>query len=142
MENKNSSSSRFSFTQTSPNIINNARLREPQRMAAAALDEHFDQSNDPALVQIPVGCGKTGLISLLPFTLGYERVLVVTPNLTIREALFDAVDSGNKNCFWRNMRVVPATPSGPFAAKLDGSDVNINDCIESCLLYTSPSPRD
>ena len=87
MENKNSSSSRFSFTQTSPNIINNARLREPQRMAAAALDEHFDQSNDPALVQIPVGCGKTGLISLLPFTLGYEQVLVVTPNLTIREAL-------------------------------------------------------
>ena len=37
-----------------------------------------------AVVQIPVGCGKTGIIATLPVGISNGRVLVITPNLTIR----------------------------------------------------------
>ena len=127
----------FSFRGIEPRIINNPMLREPQRHACEAIAEHFAQSLSPALVQIPVGCGKTGLISLLPFVLGHGRTLVVAPNLTIRDALFDAVDSASRDCFWRNMRVAPASPSGPFAAKIDGADVNLSDFEESHFVITN-----
>jgi superfamily II DNA or RNA helicase len=61
-------------------------------MAYRAVQEHFAESNEPALLQVPVGCGKTGLISILPFGIAQSRVLIVAPNLTIRDALFEAVD--------------------------------------------------
>lgn len=137
METPHQDQQAFSFLQCQPHITSNPRLREPQRQACAAIAEHFGESLEPAIVQIPVGCGKTGLISLLPFALGLKRVLIVAPNLTIREALFDAVDSASKDCFWRNMRISPARPHGPFAAKLDGTDVNLSDCEESHFVVTN-----
>ena len=49
------------------NIEANDRLREPQSQAHRAVREHFDQASEPAIIQIPVGCGKTGIIATLPF---------------------------------------------------------------------------
>ena len=137
MEKALSNNYSFSFLKCNPRIASNPLLREPQRFACEAIAEHFGRTSEPALVQIPVGCGKTGLISLLPFALGYRRALIVAPNLTIREALFDAVDSASPNCFWRNMRIAPAKPYGPFAAKLDGTDVNLSDMTESQFVVTN-----
>jgi superfamily II DNA or RNA helicase len=36
---------------------------------------------------LPVGCGKSGLILIIPFGLKSNRVLVVAPNRAIREEL-------------------------------------------------------
>src|SRR5688500_8981398 len=47
-------------------IETNQRLREPQREAHKAVREHFEQSQSSAIIQIPVGCGKTGIIATLP----------------------------------------------------------------------------
>ncbi len=55
------------FLTATPHIVENRRLREPQQQAYTALRKHFSQSNEPALVQMPVGCGKSGLMALLPF---------------------------------------------------------------------------
>src|SRR5689334_833578 len=55
------------FQTANANIEANDLLREPQREAHRAVREHFDESDDPAIIQIPVGCGKTGIISTLPF---------------------------------------------------------------------------
>jgi len=119
------------------NIAHNRLLREPQREGYEAVAAHFRESREPAVVQIPVGCGKTGLMAILPFGLARGRVLIVAPNVTIRETLFDAVDSASDNCFWRKMRAAPVTVEGPFAAKIDGADATLADCAESHFVVTN-----
>src|ERR1700754_1472263 len=47
------------FQMANANIEANDLLREPQRDAHRAVREHFDSGNTPAILQIPVGCGKT-----------------------------------------------------------------------------------
>ena len=125
------------FNCLTPFVATNGRLREPQRDAYQAVRNHFACTNAPALVQIPVGCGKTGLLSILPFGIATGRVLLVAPNVTIRENVFRAVDSASKHCFWRIMGVAPLTPSGPFAAHIDGPDTNLADLCESHFVVSN-----
>jgi DNA repair protein RadD len=68
----------------------------PQREAHRAVREHFAESGDPAIIVIPAGCGKTGIIATLPFGVAQGRVLVITPNLTIREGVTDALDIASR----------------------------------------------
>lgn len=125
------------FAVAEADIEANERLREPQREAHRAVREHFESSRAPAIVQIPVGCGKTGIIATLPFGCVRGRVLVVTPNLTIRKGVSAALDIASAECFWAKTRVLSAFTEGPFAAVLDGLDANINDCIESHFVVTN-----
>lgn len=119
------------------NIESNDLLREPQREAHRAVREHFASSNEPAIIQIPVGCGKTGIISTLPFGVASGRVLVIAPNLTIRKGIFDALDITNRECFWTKTRVLSDFSDGPYVAVLDGADANLHDCIESHFVVTN-----
>lgn len=119
------------------NIEANDLLREPQRQAHRAVREHFSETSDPVIVQIPVGCGKTGIIATLPFGIASGRVLVIAPNLTIRKGIADALDIANRECFWTKTRVLADFSDGPFAAILDGVDANIHDCIESHFVVTN-----
>ncbi len=41
----------------------------------------------------PVGCGKSGVAAILPFGIGEGRVLVIAPNLAIKEELFKPLTS-------------------------------------------------
>ncbi len=125
------------FQQEPPHIAKNPRLREPQRQAHDAVRKHFRDSRQPAIIQIPVGCGKTGLMSMLPFGICQGRVLVVAPNVTIREAIFRDLDSASRHCFWRQYGVAPVSPLGPFAAKIDGPDATVTDCVESHFVVTN-----
>ena len=65
-------------------ISGNGRLRTPQIQGHEAAREYFAGAGHRAVEQIPVGCGKTGLISILPFRVARGRVLVIAPNLTIK----------------------------------------------------------
>lgn len=112
-------------------IEGNDRLREPQREAHRAVRNHFAVDSDHAIVQIPVGCGKTGVIATLPFGIAKGRVLVITPNLMIRSGVADALDITNHKNFWRKTNVLRDFSSGPYRAVLDGIDANIHDCNES-----------
>ena len=124
-------SSNHLFEAIFPNVINNRQLREPQIEAWLAAKRHFSESNEPALIQMPVGCGKSGLISILPFGIAKRRALIVAPNLTIRDALFAAVDCGGTDCFFRKHNVAAMRVDGPFAAIIDGKNANLADCQES-----------
>ena len=75
------------FRQEPINIQKNDRLRRPQREAFDAAVAHFQKSREHAIIQLPVGCGKTGAISILPFGIAEGRMLVVAPNLEIRDNL-------------------------------------------------------
>jgi excisionase family DNA binding protein len=126
------------FFQTAQfNIEENQRLREPQRQAHKAIREHFAKSGEQAILQIPVGCGKTGVIATLPFGIANGRVLVITPNLTIRQVVSEALDISSAQCFWNKTRVLDTVSSGPFAAVLDGPSANIHDCAESHFVVTN-----
>lgn len=125
------------FQSTSYNIEENQRLREPQREAHTAIREHFSKGSTHAILQIPVGCGKTGIIATLPFGISNGRVLVIAPNLTIRKGISEALDIASPKCFWSKTRVLENVMNGPFAAVLDGPTANIHDCTDSHFVVTN-----
>lgn len=112
-------------------ILSNELLREPQRNGYSALAKFWQARRDPALVQLPVGCGKSGLMAILPFGNARQRVLLVAPNVTIRTALARAVDPTHEDCFWKRVGVPYHPRRGPFCAVIDGRDVRPGDCDHS-----------
>lgn len=125
------------FQTANANVEANNLLREPQREAHRHTREHFEGSTDPAIIQLPVGCGKTGVIATLPFGIASGRVLVITPNLTIRKGVMDALDVTNRECFWTKARVLSDFSAGPWTAVLDGPRANVHDAIESNFVVTN-----
>lgn len=125
------------FLSAPADVEGNAQLREPQREAHRAVREHFARDDEHVIVQIPVGCGKTGVIATLPFGLAKGRVLVITPNLTIRKGVAEALDISNPRNFWRRTGVLRDYSVGPYRAVLDGVDANLHDCNESHFVVTN-----
>lgn len=109
-------------------IENNRALRDPQREGYLKTQDYFAEGKNKAILQIPVGCGKTGLAALLPLGIARGRVLVVAPNLTIKDGLYEAMDITNRpKCFWRKAAVLADAQmvSGPFACTLDTGNVSV-----------------
>lgn len=129
------------FMQTPLNIEGNSLVRDPQVEAYEAAQDFFShENNKKAIIQLPVGCGKSGLISLLPFGISKGRVLVIAPNVTIRQGLQKSLDlSDRRNCFWTKCRLIDSELllAGPFLAVLDGKDANLHDCQKSHIVLTN-----
>ena len=110
------------------NIGENAFLREPQHDGYLRTYEFFRAGKNKAILQIPVGCGKTGLAALLPLGLAEGRVVVIAPNLTIKNGLYDAMDITNRQkCFWRKTGVLNRDQmvSGPLACTLESGNISV-----------------
>ncbi len=118
-------------------ISSNDLLREPQREAHNAVRLHFGNESGHVVIVIPVGCGKTGVMAILPFGIAGGRVLIITPNTTIRRGVFNALDIANPKCFWKRAKVLADLSHGPFAALLDGPAANIDDCLRSDFVITN-----
>ena len=128
------------FVTVDASIEGNLDLRDPQQEGHARAYDFFSHGGRKALVQIPVGSGKTGLIALLPFGIARGRVLVIAPNLTIRDELKKNLDVTNRrSCFWARCNVLSSEvmSAGPFVAVLDGKDANIHDCDRSHIVLTN-----
>lgn len=125
------------FQTLTADIEANPKIREPQKGAHRAVRTHFASSNEPVILQIPVGCGKTGVIATLPFGISNGRTLVVAPNLTIRAGVADALDISNPANFWRRTGAIHDFSAGPFRAVLDGKDANLHDCNASHFVVTN-----
>ena len=116
------------FLNLDANIEENGALREPQREAYMRTYEFFAAGKNKAILQIPVGCGKSGLAAILPLGIARGRVLVIAPNLTIKEGLYEAMDITNRQkCFWRKASVLPDAQmtSGPFTVTLDTGNISV-----------------
>lgn len=84
------------FQNVPAKIIGNPRLREPQIEAYLAIRDFYNQRPSlPAIVEIPTGCGKTGIICIAPFGVARGRVLIVAPNLTIKTTIEKALSITN-----------------------------------------------
>lgn len=95
------------FQEAIPNIINNKYLREPQIKAYEKIFEHFiiNKSNQHALVVLPTGTGKTGLMAISPYHISNGRVLIITPQTVIRDSVLGSLDPLYPQNFWQMTRV-------------------------------------
>lgn len=125
------------FADADAHITGNVHLREPQREAFEAAVTHFANDPGPAIVQLPVGCGKTGVAAILPFALSESRTLVIAPNTTIRRHLYADLNISNASCFWKRTGVLNDFSSGPYTALVDGPKASINDCVNSHIVVAN-----
>lgn len=110
------------FIETRTNIIENTNLRDPQIDAYVEVYDHFINKNktNHAIIVLPTGSGKTGLISMLPFNISNGRVLIIAPQLTILDTLEEGLDSGNSRNFWIDTGIISNPKNLPVVVKYDG----------------------
>lgn len=125
------------FDASDAKITGNSHLREPQKEAYEAATAHFAAKATPAIIQLPVGCGKTGVAAILPFKLSQKRTLIIAPNTTIRQGLYADLNISNASCFWKRTGVLDSFTSGPFTALVDGPKANIDDCVNSHIVVAN-----
>lgn len=116
------------FTSLDFNIESNEALREPQRDAYLRVSEFFRAGKNKAIIQIPVGCGKSGLAALLPLGMARGRILIISPNLTIKDGLYEAMDITNRQkCFWRKTGTLSNAQmiAGPLACTLETGNISV-----------------
>lgn len=116
------------FTSLDCKIADNENLREPQREAYLHTYDFFKSGKNKAILQIPVGCGKSGLAAILPLGIAKGRALILAPNLTIRKNLYEAMDITNRQkCFWRKAKVLTDAQmvSGPLACTLESGNISV-----------------
>jgi len=128
------------FQETDARIVGNEQLREPQEEGYVALRDAFAERSEgdalPAIAVLPTGCGKSGLIACAPFGIAEGRVLVVTPNLTIKEGLAEGTLSA-PNSFYDFCDVLPSDVHRPRIVTLERGRVNEEDCLRADVIVTN-----
>lgn len=117
--------------------IGGSSLRAPQKEAYAAAREHFSRTQEPAIIQMPVGCGKSGLAGLLALGLSDTRTLIVTPNTTIRCGIAEELDHGSASSFWAKTGVSGDGTASPRITVIDGPWVSMDDCAASDVVVAN-----
>lgn len=112
------------FNETPFSVKGNALLREPQIEAYYKSLEHYsNDSNDRnAVIVLPTGVGKTGVMGLLPFLLCKKRTLIITPGTTIRDTVIESLNPSNPNNFWYKRNVIEKGFMLPNLIEYEGSD--------------------
>src|ERR1700743_1251946 len=64
-------------------------LYQNQIGAIGAALAHFSTRNEPALITMPTGTGKTAVMVVLSYLLRAEKILVVTPSQLVREQIVE-----------------------------------------------------
>jgi superfamily II DNA or RNA helicase len=124
---------------TDVHIIGNERLRTPQAEGYVALRDYFAEArstNLPAIAVLPTGCGKSGLIACAPFEIATSRVLVVAPNLTIKDGLAKGTLAGPTN-FYQFAEVLPDGAPLPQVVTLERGRANEEDCLRADIVVTN-----
>lgn len=122
-----------------PNILKNARLRAPQREAYAELIKFADnpgaQEREIGIV-LPVGCGKSGCITITPFAFKATRTLVVAPGIHIASQLHDDFDPARADMFYIKCDILQDQPY-PEPVEIRGTITNIGDLEEADVVITN-----
>jgi len=125
------------FTNCPVNIIRNSRLREPQLEGYVATLRFFRENPiGHALLILPVGSGKSGLIAMLPYKIAKGRTLVITPNTKIRKTIENALDPASSDNFCINQRVLKHSDC-PSVVVLGSEDVNRHDTDEAHIVVAN-----
>lgn len=79
---------------------------------------------------IATGTGKTGLMGLLPYSISNGRVLIITPQLTIKDSVVDSLNPENPNNFWLKRKVFNKVSDLPTLIEYEGSKTT-SEVLES-----------
>lgn len=94
------------FKDTIAYINGNKKLRLPQREAYLSAVEYFSQTpQGEALIVLPTGTGKSGLISILPYGISDGRVLIITPGIITKQSVIKTLNPLEDN-FWINYDII------------------------------------
>ena len=85
---------------------------------------HFitKKSDTHAIVVLPTGCGKTGLISLLPYNISNGRVLIIAPQLTILDTIENGLNSDVATNFWTEQKIITNPNDLPVVVRYEGRE--------------------
>ena len=119
-----------------PHIGDNPLLRDPQREAYTAILEFAAGDDREAGIIQPVGCGKSGTITLAPFALRSRRTLVVAPNVAIAQQLHDDFDPASPGMFYQKCQVLVGGP-WPELVEIRGTSTNRGDLDASDVVVTN-----
>lgn len=125
------------FKTIEPIISENSKIRSPQRevfsklVEAAATMEHRELG-----IVLPVGCGKSGCITLAPFAFKATRALIVAPGVRIASQLHDDFDPTKSACFYRKTGAI-AGPAYPEPVEIRGTTTNKGDFNEADVVITN-----
>ena len=127
------------FQTRQPSITDNQHLRVPQREAFASLvtfsDSQGEQDREVGIV-LPVGCGKSGCITVAPFAFRAARTLVVAPGVKIAEQLHDDFDPTRRDMFYAKCRILSGPPY-PEPARIQGTTTNQTDLEQADVVITN-----
>jgi superfamily II DNA or RNA helicase len=125
------------FAGQTPNINDNQALRIPQREGYLKIREHYNRQGAAREtgVVLPVGCGKSGLITLAPFAVAANRVLVVAPGIRIKAQLAADFNVSNPKMFYLKCEVIDGKL--PESAVIDGKNTNISDLTHADVVITN-----
>lgn len=114
------------FLNTKTNILNNENLREPQIEAYVEVYNHFitKKKTTHAIVILPTGSGKTGLMTILPYNISKGRVLVIAPQLTILDTIETSFNSLSSENFWTDKNVIPRPKDLPVVVRYEGRETH------------------
>ncbi|MCK9751729.1 DEAD/DEAH box helicase family protein [Pseudomonas syringae] len=127
------------FQDIEPQIIGNDLIREPQREAFLALLESAQKSVESERevgIVLPVGCGKSGTITLTPFAYKSFRTLVIAPGLSIADQLAKEFDPANPKMFYKKCKVL-LSPPFPEPVEIRGDTTNHADLVEADIVITN-----
>ncbi|MEX0049550.1 DEAD/DEAH box helicase [Clostridium butyricum] len=112
------------FTDSLYNIKDNPNIRQPQLEAYYKTLEYFSNDYDDrnALIVLPTGVGKTGVMGLIPFGLCKKRTLIITPGNTIKNTVLESLDPSNPDNFWYKRKVIEPGFVLPNVIEYEGSD--------------------
>jgi superfamily II DNA or RNA helicase len=127
------------FQDRTPNIAENSRLREPQQGAFAALSAFAANpgaGEREVGIVLPVGCGKSGCITLTPFAFKATRTLVIAPNVPIALQLEKDFDPASPDNFYLKCTVLDGPPY-PEIVDIRGTTTNRSDLEEADVVITN-----
>jgi superfamily II DNA or RNA helicase len=127
------------FSSKTVNIHGNDKIRAPQIEAFQALESHYEGQNKTQKevgVILPVGCGKSGCITITPFAFKSKRTLVIAPGLHISSQLLKDFDPSNQSMFYRKCKII-SDNNFPEPVEIRGDDANLSDLEEAEVVITN-----
>lgn len=124
------------FTNTAVNIEGNRKLRTPQIEAYIKIREFFsDPEHREALVILPTGTGKSGLISIAPYGVSQKRVLIITPGLVTKDSIRKTQEVLEDN-FWINYDIVFSSKDIPVVSEYT-PDISSEHLEQSHIIFSN-----
>jgi superfamily II DNA or RNA helicase len=114
-----------------------APLRDAQIGALHSVIAHFTVHDDPAIVALPTGVGKTAVASALPFALpATGRVLVIEPSIVLRKQAADEFRTLNR---LKLVNVVPADLAPPVVLEQSSGRADLDEVAEADVVVAHPN---